>query len=160
MAIRTYLLKDRRTGIYYHRHVVPSKLREVVGRREIKRSLGTKDPIEAKRLNQEVGPEVDRSLQSAQDSVDGLPVLDDAQADTLAARWLHKALQEDAEDRALGQGGDKDADHVSDFLGDAREALAPPVNLKFARSHVRGLLEDEGLVSEGALSRAGPKALQ
>ena len=146
MAIMTYLIKDSRTGIYYHRRAVPAELRKVVGKREIKRSLKTKNPKEAKRLNQEVGPEVDRILQSAQDSVDGLPLLDDAQAEALAARWLHKALQEDVEDRALATGGDKDADHLSDFLGDVREALAAPVNLKFARSHVQEVLEDGGLV--------------
>ncbi len=104
MALMSYLLKDPRTGIFYHRRVVPVKLRAAVGVREIKRSLGTKDPKEAKRLNQEVGSEVARILQSAQDSLDGLPLLDDAQAATLAARWRHKALQEDAEDRALGKG--------------------------------------------------------
>jgi len=146
VAIMTYLIKDSRTGIYYHRRAVPAELRKVVGKREIKRSLKTKNPKEAKRLNQEVGPEVDRILQSAQDSVDGLPLLDDAQAEALAARWLHKALQEDVEDRALATGGDKDADHLSDFLGDVREALAAPVNLKFARSHVQEVLEDGGLV--------------
>ena len=95
MAIMTYLVKDSRTGIYYHRRAVPAELREVVGKREIKRSLGTKNPKEAKRLNQEVGSEVARILQSAQDGLDGLPVLDDAQANTLAARWLRRALQED-----------------------------------------------------------------
>lgn len=146
MARMTYLIKDKRTGVFYHRRVVPVALRETVGRREIKRSLGTKDPKEAKRLNQEVGPEVNRILQSAQDSLDGLPVLNDAQANTLAARWLQKALQEDTEERALGSGGDKDADGLSDFLADVREALAAPVNLKFARPHVREVLEDEGLV--------------
>ena len=144
MARMTYLIKDKRTGVFHHRRVVPVALREEVGKREIKRSLRTKDEKEAKRLNQEVGLEVDRILQSAQDTLDGLPILDDAQADALAARWLRKALQEDAEERAFGKGGD--ADHFSDFLGDAREALAPPINLKFARSHVREVLEDEGLV--------------
>ncbi len=146
MARMSYLHRDLRTGVFYHRRGVPVKLRAALGVREIKRSLGTKDPKEAKRRNQEVGAEVARTLQSAQDSLDGLPILDDAQADALAARWLRKALQEDVEDRALGTGGDKDADHLSDFLADVREALAAPVNLKFARPFVREVLEDEGLV--------------
>ena len=102
MALMSYLLRDPRTGVFYHRRVVPVKLRAAVGVREIKRSLETKDPREAKRRNQEVGAEVARILHSAQDSVDGLTVLDDAQAEALAARWLRKALQEDAEERALG----------------------------------------------------------
>ena len=149
MARMIYLHEDQRTGMFYYRRVVPAELRAAVGRREIKRSLRTKDTKEAKRRCQEVGPEVDRILQSAQDSLDGLPLLTDVQADTLAARWLRKALQEDAEDRALGQEArDKDVpDHlVPDFLAEVREALAPPVDLKFARPHVREVLEDEGLV--------------
>ncbi|MCZ6744742.1 MAG: site-specific integrase, partial [Alphaproteobacteria bacterium] len=135
--------------MFYYRRVVPAELRAAVGRREIKRSLRTKETKEAKRRCQEVGPEVDRILQSAQDSIDGLPLLTDVQADTLAVRWLRKALQEDAEDRALGhEARDKDVpDHlVPDFLAEVREALAPPVDLKFARPHVREVLEDEGLV--------------
>ncbi|MCH8092781.1 MAG: hypothetical protein IIC57_10600, partial [Proteobacteria bacterium] len=127
----TYLIDDKRTGVFYYRRVVPVALREIVGRREIKRSLGTKDHKKAKRLNQEVGLEVDRILQTAQDTLDGLPILDDAQTDALAARWLRKALQEDEKERELGKGAD--ADHFSDFLGDAREALTPPINMKFAR---------------------------
>ena len=91
MARMTYLIKDKRTGVFHHRRAVPVALRSVVKKREIKRSLGTKDPKEAKRRNQEVGAEVDRILQSAQDHLDGLPILDDAQAEALAARWLPAA---------------------------------------------------------------------
>ena len=61
VARMTYLIKDKRTGVFHHRRVVPVALREVVGKREIKRSLRTKDEKEAKRLNQEVGLEVDRT---------------------------------------------------------------------------------------------------
>ena len=42
--------KDPRTGIYDYRKVVPERLRSLVGQREIKESLGTKDAHEAKRL--------------------------------------------------------------------------------------------------------------
>ncbi|MCH9050893.1 MAG: hypothetical protein IIA72_07415 [Proteobacteria bacterium] len=71
----SYLLRDPRTGVYYHRRVVPVKLRAAVGAREIKKSLGTKDPKEAKRRNQEVGSEVARTIQSAQDSLSGPAVV-------------------------------------------------------------------------------------
>jgi hypothetical protein len=43
VAAMTYLHKDSRTGIYHHRRAVPPALRAVVGKREIKRSLGTKE---------------------------------------------------------------------------------------------------------------------
>ncbi len=44
----TYLHRDPRTGIYHHRRAVPVELRDVIGKREIKRSLGTKEPKEAR----------------------------------------------------------------------------------------------------------------
>src|ERR1700704_3036603 len=36
------------TGVYYFRKAVPDDLRAVVGKREVKRSLRTKDPAEAR----------------------------------------------------------------------------------------------------------------
>ena len=42
--------KHSQTGVYYLRVGVPSELRPLAGKREIKKSLGTKDPKEAKRL--------------------------------------------------------------------------------------------------------------
>ncbi|MDR3471682.1 MAG: hypothetical protein P4M09_08335, partial [Devosia sp.] len=43
--------KHPKTGIYWLRRRVPDRLRELVGKLEIKKSLGTKDPTEAKRLH-------------------------------------------------------------------------------------------------------------
>jgi hypothetical protein len=43
MALRTNIV--RRDATYYHRVRVPSDLVKVIGRREMKRSLGTNDPL-------------------------------------------------------------------------------------------------------------------
>lgn len=43
--------KNSRSGVYYYRQKVPADLRQIVGRTEVSRSLRTKDPEEAKRLN-------------------------------------------------------------------------------------------------------------
>ncbi|WP_244480628.1 DUF6538 domain-containing protein [Methylobacterium sp. Leaf399] len=43
--------KHPKTASYYLRRAVPLELRALVGKREEKVSLGTKDPIEAKRLH-------------------------------------------------------------------------------------------------------------
>ena len=40
----------RRGAVYYLRVRVPDDLREFIGRTEIRRSLGTSDPAEARRL--------------------------------------------------------------------------------------------------------------
>jgi hypothetical protein len=45
--------KHPKTGIYWFRKVVPAKLRSLVGKREVKQSLRTRDPAEAKRLHLE-----------------------------------------------------------------------------------------------------------
>jgi hypothetical protein len=51
--------KDEKTGVYYFRKGVPLALREAVGLTELRKSLGTKDPAEAKRRHAEVALEVD-----------------------------------------------------------------------------------------------------
>lgn len=51
--------KHPQTGFYYFRKGVPERMRHLVGKREVKVSLGTKDPVEAKRLNGVVAGEVD-----------------------------------------------------------------------------------------------------
>lgn len=38
-----YLHRDRKTSNYVYRRAVPDDLRQVLGRREINRSLGTKE---------------------------------------------------------------------------------------------------------------------
>ncbi len=51
--------KHPTTHVYYYRRVVPDDLRQVVGKREEKRSLGTKDPEEAKTRHAWVAAEVE-----------------------------------------------------------------------------------------------------
>lgn len=66
MALMTYIRKHPKTGVYEYRRVVPEALRAGVGKREIRRTLGTRDANEAKRLGHEVAAEVDRLLQEAE----------------------------------------------------------------------------------------------
>jgi hypothetical protein len=42
-------IKHSKTGVYYYRKAVPDDLRAVVGKREWKETLKTKDPAEARR---------------------------------------------------------------------------------------------------------------
>jgi len=51
--------KHPKTGMYWVRRRVPTHLVERVGKREEKRSLGTKDPAEAKRLFTQVNAEIE-----------------------------------------------------------------------------------------------------
>ena len=51
--------KHPRSGVYYLRKGVPEDLRELVGKLEEKRSLGTRDPAEAKRRHAEALADVE-----------------------------------------------------------------------------------------------------
>ncbi|BBF94337.1 DUF6538 domain-containing protein [Blastochloris tepida] len=50
--------KHPKTGVYYFRKAVPKRLRKLVGQREAKCSLGTKDPAKAKILHMQKAAEV------------------------------------------------------------------------------------------------------
>ena len=52
--------KHPNSGVYWLRKGVPEDLRELVGKREEKRSLGTRDPVEAKRRHAEALAEIER----------------------------------------------------------------------------------------------------
>lgn len=60
-----YLHRDRKTQNYVYRRAVPDDLREALGRREINRSLGTKDQALALQLHQKVHREVEQLLLAA-----------------------------------------------------------------------------------------------
>ncbi|MCK1712801.1 MULTISPECIES: DUF6538 domain-containing protein [unclassified Bradyrhizobium] len=51
--------KHPNSGVYWLRKGVPEDLRALVGKREEKRSLGTRDPIEAKRKHAEALAEIE-----------------------------------------------------------------------------------------------------
>ena len=51
--------KHPKTGMYWVRRRVPSHLVDRVGKREEKKSLGTKDPVEAKRLYTQVNADIE-----------------------------------------------------------------------------------------------------
>lgn len=51
--------KHPKTGVYQFRKAVPERLRPILGKTEVKRSLGTKDPQEAKRRHAEVSARIE-----------------------------------------------------------------------------------------------------
>ncbi len=58
--------KDPRTGIYYFRRVIPDDLRPFLGgKREVKVSLGTRDPGEARELHPFRAAECERRFAQA-----------------------------------------------------------------------------------------------
>jgi len=100
MAAMTYLKRHPKTGTYYFRRAVPDDIRHVIGKREFKVTLGTKDVGEAKRKAHEVALDVERKIEQARLRGTGEDFqLSKADAEEIAARTLGRWLQEDAEDR-------------------------------------------------------------
>src|SRR4051812_16327977 len=64
--------KHPKTGVYWLRRVVPASLRAAVGKRELKVTLGTKDPREAKTKATAVATRFDAILEAARTGGDRL----------------------------------------------------------------------------------------
>jgi integrase len=94
MAIRMAApMKHPATGVYWFRKVVPPALRAAVGKREIKRTLGTKDAREARRRYAAVAAEVERLLAAAERGQQAQR-LTFQQVVALSADWYRTALAE------------------------------------------------------------------
>jgi integrase len=80
------VMRHPKTGMLWLRRVVPPHLREHVGQREFRLSLGTKDIAAAKARYHEVAAQVQRRIDQAQHELDGARYLQEQQeaADRLA----------------------------------------------------------------------------
>lgn len=76
------------TGFYYYRRAVPDDLRAVIGKREEKRSLGTKDPAAAKVAHAAVAAEIEVKWQNLHK---GVQVITNRQAHAIAGEF-YRAL--------------------------------------------------------------------
>src|SRR5262245_59642565 len=92
----------RRGAAYYLRAAVPQDVQAIVGRREVWRSLKTKDRAEALRRVREASVEFDREMAAHRAHITTKPVdvLSEAQLQTLTDLLLHHHLADDEEHRA------------------------------------------------------------
>ncbi|MGE5506736.1 MAG: DUF6538 domain-containing protein [Actinomycetota bacterium] len=93
----SYLQKHPKTGMYWLRRPVPPELRPVVGKRELRRSLGTKDLREAKRVLSHAMGEVQALLDEAKARLQSRPPstgLAVEEARRWAREWLERTLAE------------------------------------------------------------------
>ncbi|HEY6407049.1 MAG TPA: DUF6538 domain-containing protein [Ktedonobacteraceae bacterium] len=83
-----------RSGVFWLRKVVPEDLRKLVGKREEKRSLQTRDPVEAKRRHAEALVEIEGRWANLRA---GPKSLTEREAHQLAVavhdRWLQQHLE-------------------------------------------------------------------
>ncbi|WAE63602.1 site-specific integrase [Stutzerimonas sp. R40042] len=79
-------------GVYQYRRKVPTSLRGILKRSEWKRSLGTRDPEDAKRRAVAVAQECDQEFALARAVLEGSVTLNASDAQQLAARWFREEL--------------------------------------------------------------------
>lgn len=72
MPAMSYLFRHPKTSIYWFRRGVPVNLRPVIGKTEVKRSFGTTEVREAKRLALTVATEVDELFAAAAKTVSAM----------------------------------------------------------------------------------------
>lgn len=86
--------KHPSSGVYWLRKGVPEELRALVGKREEKRSLGTRDPVEAKRLHAEALAEIETKWANLRS---GQKPLTEREARSLAIKYHDRWLQQHIE---------------------------------------------------------------
>jgi integrase len=94
-------LKHPNSGVYWLRKGVPEDLRKLVGKREEKRSLQTRDPVEAKRRHAEALAEIENRWANLRA---GPKALTEREAHQLAVavhdRWLQQHLENPSQQTA------------------------------------------------------------
>src|SRR5690242_7423977 len=81
------------TGVYWFRKVVPAALGDIIGKRELKWSLGTKDPAEARRRYPAAAEQADTMLANAKRGIKpGGVSLTAEQIEGLGGEWLKRKL--------------------------------------------------------------------
>lgn len=87
--------------MYWMRKVVPRELRPLIGKRELKRSLATRDPNEAKRLAQSVSAKFKCTIGQARDGL----LMDSETLQGLAGKAPATAQTEQAQREHEGTSG-------------------------------------------------------
>ncbi|MFO1083787.1 MAG: DUF6538 domain-containing protein [Reyranellaceae bacterium] len=125
--------KHPRTGVYYIRRAIPEDLREAIGRAEYKKSLGTKDPAEAKRLFTAALNESEAMFATAREGRSAVDVLNDEQIRAAGEAWAAHILSEDDEVRLEGLD-----DRAFAKVKETNDMVLPALKAELAR----GLVDD------------------
>ncbi|WP_156782086.1 DUF6538 domain-containing protein [Acidihalobacter aeolianus] len=126
MPLQTHLF--RRGATYYFRAKVPVDLQAYMGKVEVKFSLKTRDPAEARSLARQASADFDRSCARLREQIlsrqfKGEPrLLDDATIQEICALWRHQALDGDEATRMAGEFNDELDEHHAQRL-ETRDGL-------------------------------------
>lgn len=134
--------KDKRTGMYVLRKRVPDDLVSVLGKKELKRSLGTKDPKEARYRVAKAADELDLIIRTAVDQAQGGLQLNAQDLYQLASRWLKKEHQRVLNEQDFGYWLCTIPDTYEGNDSEEIYTLRAFTELSGIESHVDSLLDD------------------
>ena len=139
------MLLRRSGGTYVLRRVAPAALRPILGKREFRVSLRTKNVEEAKRFMKAEGVKIDRALSSARAK---LALLTD-HPEKLVEPWKRRELARDAEwrrdaPRRDEAAVDEELDVLDDAIASTRQAIAEQ-DTSAADAMVAAVLAEQGL---------------
>jgi hypothetical protein len=121
-------LQRRKGGVYYYRRAVPEDVQAILGKREIVRSLRTRELSEARKRAEQFGIELDQEFDQARSRGDLQLSIDEAQR--IAERRYRDWLTGDANRRA---DGDRSAD-IAEFHPDLLEDLVAEIRCALVAS--------------------------
>ena len=119
-------LQRRKGGVYYFRRAVPEDIQKALGKREIVRSLGTKELPEAKRRAKQFGLEIDQEFDQARSRSTAELSVEEAQqiAELRYQEWLADDAERRIDAERFPHTVEFDPDLLEEFAGKARRALA------------------------------------
>ena len=94
--------KHPKTGVYYYRRVVPEGLRELVGKREVRISLGTRNPREAASRHPEIAAKVAAEWTALHGGPKPLTLKEASALAGLWYRWFVPIFEEDPGENPAG----------------------------------------------------------
>ncbi len=142
MGLATLIVKRKPSGVYYFRQAIPKHLQEIVGAKEFKRSLHTKDEREAISKGIAVALEYDQLIQEAEhklkngDSAD--VVLNEETIRAQVRLVLQAILDEDEQDHLRHPRSDGDYDHYDDIQAEMTVDLADKMDDEYFDVHHTG----------------------
>lgn len=144
--------KHPKTGVYYYRRVVPEDMRTLVGKREVRLSLGTKDPREAASRHPLVAAKVAAHWAALQEGPKPLTLKEASALAGLWYRWFVPIFEEDPGDNPAAWIMWAEQLHDIDLRfrpeHDERDIDPSTPRSPAARRHVTKFLMERGRVAE------------
>jgi integrase len=151
--------KHPKTGVYYFRRAVPADLRPIIGKREELRSLGTKDPSEARQLHAAIATEVNKRWASLRQPTQPLTQKQVIALSGLVYQAMVEGHADDPGSSAMWQGliafqnGLLNPERLGDWLGPVVDAVLVREGIRTDAASRARLIEEVRKASDQAAAQ-------